>query len=258
MTEYAYAKINLFLSVGEKRSDGYHDIDTVMHTVSLYDEVSFKKGSSLRVFCDMDVPEKDNLAYRAAQAFFAHTGITPSVEITVKKRIPSQAGLGGGSADAAAVLRGLNKLYGARLSFSTLAQIGTPLGADIPFCVYGGKARCRGIGEKITVLGKELLHLVIVKPDANCPTGKMYGELDKINRETPEYKEGVYFNSFDTVCPPECKQAAAFLASLGASVSMLSGSGSAVFGVFDTELAARTAAEIAKSAYPFAVYSHTI
>lgn len=258
MTEYAYAKINLFLSVGCRRADGYHDIDTVMHTVSLYDEVSFKKGSSLRVFCDMDVPEKDNLAYKAAQSFFAYTGITPSAEITVKKHIPSQAGLGGGSADAAAVLRGLNKLYGTDLSVSVLAEIGTPLGADIPFCVYGGKARCRGIGEKITVLEKDSLHLVIIKPDANCPTGKMYGELDKISREIPEYREGVYFNSFDTVCPPECKEAMACLTALGASVSMLSGSGSAVFGVFDTECAARNAAEKAKSVYPFALYAHTV
>lgn len=258
MTEHAYAKINLFLSVGARRADGYHDIDTVMHTVSLYDEVTFKKGDSLRVFCDMDVPERDNLAYRAAQAFFTYTGITPSVEITVKKHIPSQAGLGGGSADAAAVLRGLNKLYGTGLTTPTLVEIGAPLGADIPFCVYGGKARCRGIGEKITVLEKELLHLVILKPDASCPTGKMYGELDKINREIPEYKESEYFNSFDSVCPPECKQATAFLSSLGASASTLSGSGSAVFGVFDTERAARTAAEKAKSVYPFAVYSHTV
>ncbi len=258
MTEHAYAKINLFLSVGNRRADGYHDIDTVMHTVSLCDEVSFKKGSSLRVFCDMDVPERDNLAFRAAVAFFDYTGLSPSAEITVKKHIPSQAGLGGGSADAAAVLRGLNKLYGAGLSIEELAEIGTPLGADIPFCVYGGKARCRGIGEKITVLQKELLHLVIIKPNTNCPTGKMYGELDKINRDIPEYKEGTYFNSFDAVCPPECKDAMAFLSAEGASVSMLSGSGSAVFGVFDTESAARKAAEKAKSVYPFSVYAHTI
>ncbi|MBO5402867.1 MAG: 4-(cytidine 5'-diphospho)-2-C-methyl-D-erythritol kinase [Clostridia bacterium] len=258
MTEYAYAKINLFLSVGEKRADGYHNIDTVMHTVSLCDEVIIEKAPALRVFCDMDVSEKDNLAYKAATAFYNYTGITPSAEITVKKHIPSQAGLGGGSADAAAVLRGLDKLYGAGLSTATLASLGTPLGADVPFCVYGGKARCKGIGEKITVLEKDFLHLVIIKPNANCPTGKMYGELDKINREIPEYREGVYFNSFDGVCPQECRDATAFLSASGASVSMLSGSGSAVFGVFDTESAARNAAEKAKSVYPFAVYAHTI
>jgi 4-diphosphocytidyl-2-C-methyl-D-erythritol kinase len=180
------------------------------------------------------------------------------IHVRLVKRIPSCAGMGGGSADAAAVLRGLNRLYGAGLSTATLASLGTPLGADIPFCVYGGKARCKGIGEQITVLEKDFLHLVIIKPGANCPTGKMYGVLDEINREIPEYDEGVYFNSFDAVCPQECKDAMAFLSASGASVSMLSGSGSAVFGVFDTESAARNAAEKAKSVYPFAVYAYTI
>lgn len=258
MTEKAYAKINLFLSVGEKRADGYHDIDTVMHTVSVYDEVSFAPCDTLHVTCDMDIDEKDNLAYKAAQAFFAYTGITPSVEITVKKHLPSQAGLGGGSADAAAVLRGLNKMYSASLDVQTLASIGASLGADIPFCVYGGKARCRGIGEQITPMEKDLLHLVIVKPDASCPTGKMYGELDSIERERLSYAEGVYFNSFDSVCPFQCRQAMDELRSLGASVSMLSGSGSAVFGIFETEEKAKEAARLLAGKYPFSVYAYTV
>lgn len=258
MTEKAYAKINLFLSVGKKRADGYHDIDTVMHTVSVYDEVVFAHSDTLRVVCNMDIDEKDNLAYKAAQAFFAYTGITPSVEITVKKHLPSQAGLGGGSADAAAVLRGLNKMYSASLDMQTLASIAAPLGADIPFCVYGGKARCTGIGEQITPMEKDLLHLVIVKPDASCPTGKMYGELDSIQREYVPYKEGVYFNSFDFVCPFQCREAIERLKLLGASDAMLSGSGSAVFGVFDTEVAARAVAGILGEEYPFSVYAYTV
>ena len=181
--------------MGGRRADGYHDIDTVMHTVSLCDEVSFEKCDTLRVFCDMDVPEKENLAYRAAQAFFDYTGITPSAKITVKKLVPSKAGLGGGSADAAAVLRGLNKMYGSGLDTQTLAHIGAPLGADIPFCVYGGKARCEGIGEIITPMEKEQLHLSIVKPDVDCPTGTMYALLDEAEREAVLYEEGSFFNS---------------------------------------------------------------
>ncbi len=258
MTEKAYAKINLFLSVGKKRADGYHDIDTVMHTVSLYDEVVLEKSDTLRVVCDMDIPETDNLAYKAAQASFAYTGIRPSVKITIKKHLPSQAGMGGGSADAAAVLRGLNKMYSASLDVQTLASIGAPLGADIPFCVYGGKARCRGIGEKITPLEKERLHLVIVKPDVACPTGKMYGELDNTEKEEVPYSEGVYFNSFDSVCPFQCREAIERLKSLGASVSMLSGSGSAVFGVFDTEETAKRTAKALETEYPFSAYAYTV
>ncbi len=258
MTEKAYAKINLFLSVGKKRADGYHDIDTVMHTVSLFDEVVLEKSDTLRVTCDMDIDEKDNLAYKAAQAFFAYTGITPSVEITVKKHLPSQAGLGGGSADAAAVLRGLNKMYSASLDVQTLASIAAPLGADIPFLVYGGKARCRGIGEIITPWEKECLHLVIVKPDVPCPTGKMYGELDKTEREYVPYTEGVYFNSFDSVCPFQCREAMDRLKSLGASVSMLSGSGSAVFGVFETGEKAKIVAKMLETEYPYSVYAYTV
>lgn len=258
MTEKAYAKINLFLSVGKKRADGYHDIDTVMHTVSVYDEVSFTQSDTLRVTCDMDIDEKENLAYKAAQAFFAYTGIIPSVEITVKKHLPSQAGLGGGSADAAAVLRGLNKMYSAGLDVQTLASIGAHLGADIPFLVYGGKARCRGIGEQITPMEKERLHLVIVKPEASCPTGKMYGELDKLEREYVAYSEGVYFNSFDSVCPFQCREAIERLTLLGASVAMLSGSGSAVFGVFETEVSARAVAGILREEYPYSVYAYTV
>ncbi len=258
MTEKAFAKINLFLSVFQKREDGYHHIDTVMHTVSLYDEVSFEKCDTLRVFCDMDVPEKENLAYKAAQAFFEYTGISPSVKITVKKLIPSKAGLGGGSADAAAVLRGLNKMYKAGLDVQTLARIGAPLGADIPFCVYGGKARCEGIGEVITPMETEKLYLAIVKPDVDCPTGKMYALLDESEREPVLYKEGLFFNSFDTVCPEECKKAVCRMKELGAKNAMLSGSGSAVFGVFQTEEQARKAAKTLEKEYPFSVYAHTI
>ncbi len=258
MTEKAFAKINLFLSVGQKREDGYHQIDTVMHTVSLYDEVLFEKCHTLRVVCDIDVSEKENLAYKAAQAFFGYTGTIPSVKITVKKHIPSKAGLGGGSADAAAVLRGLNEMYNAGLDTQTLARIGAPLGADIPFCVYGGKARCGGIGDIVTPMEKEHLHLAIVKPDADCPTGKMYSLLDETQRETVSYKENLFFNSFDTVCPSECKTAIKRLLALGAKNAMLSGSGSAVFGVFETEREAVSAAKELEKEYHFSVYAHTI
>lgn len=259
MVEKAYAKINLFLSVGDKRADGYHDIDTVMHTVSLFDTVELSEFEGLRVECaELDIPKEQNLAFRAAQAFFSHTGIIPSVRVSVNKRIPAQAGLGGGSADAAAVLRGLNKMYSAGLSLPVLAGIGSTLGADIPFCVYGGKARCRGIGDIILPLETEHLHLVIIKPQADCPTGKMYSALDNIQRTVPVYGEVEYFNSFDSVCPAECRAATQKLLSLGAETAMLSGSGSAVFGIFATEESARKAENAVKHEYPFVSYAYTL
>ena len=199
-----------------------------------------------------------NTAYKAARLFYEKAGIKPECEIYIKKVIPSGAGLAGGSADAAAVLRGLNKMYGSGLDIRTLADIGAPLGADIPFCVYGGKARCEGIGEIITPMEKEQLHLAIVKPDVDCPTGKMYALLDETQREPVLYEEGLFFNSFDAVCPEECKKAMERLLALGAKNAMLSGSGSAVFGVFQTEEKARKAAEVLEKEYPFSVFAQTI
>lgn len=254
----AFAKVNLFLSVGEKRPDGYHDIETVMHTVSICDRVEITYADTLTVVSDMDIPMEDNLAYKAASAFFSYTGITPSVKIEITKRIPSQAGMGGGSADAAAVLNGLNQMYKTNLTKQTLADIGVSLGADIPFLVYGGKALCRGIGEKITPMEKESLHLAVIKPEVGCPTGKMYGELDKTEREIPEYTEGLYFNSFDFVCPAECKTAISRLYSLGAETAMLSGSGSACFGIFKKAEDAVRASELLKKEYPFSEYAQTV
>lgn len=147
--ETAYAKINLTLSVGERRPDGYHDIDSVMHSISLHDTITLKKADtvSLSILKGSAPAGRDNLMVKAAEHFLAARHIIGGVSMTLAKEIPSEAGMGGGSSDAAAVLRGLSALYETGDTPETLAALGAALGADIPFCVLAGAARCEGIGE---------------------------------------------------------------------------------------------------------------
>ena len=150
ITEKAHAKINLTLTVGKKRKDGYHEIDTIMHVIDLHDTIILEKSENLKLTVEEGkAPEKEeNLMWKTAEEFYKKIKEKPQVHMKLYKRIPAQAGLGGGSADASAVLRGLNKLTKANLTKEELCEIGIKYGADIPFCIYEGSARCRGIGEK--------------------------------------------------------------------------------------------------------------
>lgn len=182
ITEIAYAKINFTLSVGEKRPDGYHRIDSVMHSISLSDTITLEKAPTISLSITYgEAPKgKENLMVQAAELFFAKKGLAGGVSLTLEKRIPSEAGMGGGSSDAAAVLRGLNRLYEANVSRETLAAWSASLGADIPFCVLGGAARCQGIGEILSPLPPWAdLPLLVIRPPVSVSTGKAYGELDK-------------------------------------------------------------------------------
>lgn len=183
LTEIAYAKINLTLSVGEKRPDGYHAIDSVMHSISLADTITLEKAPTISLSITYgEAPKgKENLMVQAAELFFQKTGISGGVTLTLEKRIPSEAGMGGGSSDAAAVLRGLQRLYDVPVSRETLATWSASLGADIPFCVLGGAARCQGIGDILSPLPPWAgLPLVVVRPPISVSTGKAYGELDRL------------------------------------------------------------------------------
>lgn len=187
ITEKAFAKINLTLSVGEKRKDGYHDIDSVMHSISLHDKITLEKSGeiSLSVTKGSAPSGQENLMWKAAELFFAETGISGGVRMELEKHIPAQAGLGGGSSDAAAVLRGLNRLMKTGLSAEELSDMGKRIGADVPFCITGGCCRCRGIGEKLTkVPGWNGLPLVIVRPPVAVETGKAYAVLDRAEKQT--------------------------------------------------------------------------
>lgn len=186
----ANAKINLGLKVCGKREDGYHLIDTVMHSVGLYDTLEIEKADKITVLCsNSDIDEKENIAYKAALKFFEATCISGGAQIKIEKNIPTCAGMGGGSADAAAVLLGLNRLYNANLSDERLCEIAVKLGADVPFFIKGGCQRAEGIGEVLTPhtpLNKG--YIVLAKADKKPSTAEMYRIIDgneqiKVNTE---------------------------------------------------------------------------
>ena len=155
--EGAFAKINLTLDVLDKRADGYHDLKSVMQTISIRDdiEIDLDTGKPWRLLCDKeDIPtDETNLAWKAARLYFDTIKKEPDgIEIRITKRIPAKSGLAGGSADAAAVLRALNRHYGEPLSILALAELGSSIGSDVPFCVLCGTAMVEGRGEQLRKL----------------------------------------------------------------------------------------------------------
>ena len=159
--ERAPAKVNLILSVGARRADGYHELTSLMETVSLCDKLTVTADDTLlpeiklSICGNYSVPEDpSNLVIRAAEAYFAATGTRFGVSVSLEKNVPTEAGLGGGSADAAATLRALNRMAGNPLSSDKLREIASTLGADVPFCLFGGTAICRGIGDVIEPIPK--------------------------------------------------------------------------------------------------------
>lgn len=270
--ERAYAKINLFLEVTGKRPDGYHNLVTVMQTVSLADILTFEKSLSpgLRLTVSGGVPAgEDNLVCRAAKAFFAATGLPFGVDITLEKHIPVSAGLGGGSADAAATLRALSRLSEVKLPPERLSEIALSVGADVPFLVSGGLAVCRGVGERITPVSHTVPGVIVVAiadervstPAAFAALDRMYADfrdfaphplLQEWERlsETGKFRPEAAFNRFESAILPECPGAAFLkesLLCLGARVAQMSGSGPSVFGIFDTGSQAEAAAKALES-----------
>ncbi|HBL84252.1 MAG: 4-(cytidine 5'-diphospho)-2-C-methyl-D-erythritol kinase [Clostridiales bacterium GWF2_38_85] len=261
--EKAYAKINLTLSVSEKRPDSYHNITTVMQSVTLFDTLYITKADEIRLACSRrKLPGgADNIAYHAAQVFFQHTGISGGADIVLQKHIPVAAGLAGGSTDAAAVLRGLNKLYNTKLSNEELQKLGRTFGADVPFCISGGTALATGIGDTLTpVENNTLMPLVIAIGSEGVSTKTMYDLLDNKPERLHVYTDDMIdalksgsqervaellANDFESVCMeirnsvPQLKNHMIQLNALGASMS---GSGTSVFGLFRSYTDAESAA----------------
>ena len=183
--EYAYAKINLTLDVLGKREDGYHDLKSVMQTISIRDDIEIDVGTGrpwMLVCNDGNIPTNEsNLAWKAASVFFDRIKKDPDgIEIRITKRIPTEAGLGGGSADAAAVLRALNKHYDSPMSIWALAELGASVGSDVPFCVVGGTAMVEGRGERLRKLpDMPDCVFVICKPDFSASTPMLYKKIDE-------------------------------------------------------------------------------
>lgn len=258
----AFAKINLTLDITGKREDGYHTIDSVMQAVSLCDTVELHRSAApgVRLSSDQErlpVNEK-NTAYQAAALFLEHCGFSQAgVELRLHKVIPSRAGLGGGSADAAAVLRGLDALFETRLSPQELLRLAARVGADVPFCLVGGAARCTGIGEQvepITPLPAETC-ILLCKPPAGVSTPRAYAQLDQNGYSrspaTPRMLAALengdlrqigrcLSNPFDEAMKlMQVRQIRKAMLSAGACGAMMSGSGSAVYGLFEKEENAR-------------------
>ena len=182
VTVHAPAKINLTLDIVGVREDGYHLLESIFQAVSVYDTITVKTkwGKSITLVADgCDCPAEKNTAYKAAEAFFRYTGLKKGVNITVKKHIPQQAGMGGGSADAAGVLWALNRLFNTRLTVGQLCEIGLTVGADVPFCVLGGTTFVTGIGEGLQPLPPlPDCYIVVAQPDEGISTKEAYAAVD--------------------------------------------------------------------------------
>lgn len=247
----AFAKVNLSLDVTGKRDDGYHTLSSVFQSVSLCDIVEIEKSDSISVKCsDLSLNGEDNLCNTAAVKFFEVAKIQGGAEIFIEKHIPLAAGLGGGSADASAVLKGLNELYGKPLSEQKLLEIALSLGADVPFCMVGGTKLCEGIGEIMTELPSlPECYIIIAKKGQKSSTGDMYKALDSnTNRkksDVEKIKSGLEtgslieifsgaYNCFESVCEQSALKEAREIASFNDAVYCgLSGAGPSVIAVYD-------------------------
>lgn len=269
----AYAKINLYLAVTGRRPNGYHDIESVMQSVSLHDTVTVELTPaagerSVSLSCsDSSLPTNEkNLAYRAAAAYLDAVGMdNVAVTIHIEKNIPIAAGLAGGSADAAGTLMALDELADSPLGKDALAAIGAGLGADIPFIIYGGTMTARGIGEILEPCPSlRDTVIVIVRPKESVSTAAAYAKIDEcglfgadsplsamvsaLDHSDLHLISRAAYNVFEAVLPEttEVFGIKKILSENGAVLSMMSGSGPSVFGLFEDENTA-VAASIAVS-----------
>lgn len=259
--ETAPAKINLTLDTLYKRDDGYHEVEMIMTTIDLSDRLSFEKRNDSRIVLKVDetfIPSDDrNLAYRAALLMKETYQIKQGVTITLEKNIPVAAGLAGGSSDAAATMRGMNRLFELNRSLDELSELSAAIGSDVPFCVYGTTALCKGRGEIIEILPKTPSAWVIVaKPQAGLSTPEIYGGLD-LSQPFPVHTEqclkAIEENDYDALCKslsnrlepvsmqlqPEIAKIKTNMLNNGADGALMSGSGPTVYGFAQRERQAR-------------------
>ena len=277
MTEFAFAKINLSLKIIGKRPDGYHEIESVMQRLSLHDTLLFtprKKGIDFVCRAEGVPNDESNLCVKAAKAYLEAAGIREGVAIELVKAIPAGAGLGGGSADAAAVLRAMASLYPASLD---LEKIALTLGADVPFCCSGTTSLCRGLGEKMTPVafaGKEKLFALVAKGPSSLSTPAVYRAFDEREKEPggetapllfamekggADAIRAALFNDLESAAvalQPSIAALKSLMEAYGAKNARMTGSGSAVFALFeDREKAERCASLLGQDGFFSAVCS---
>lgn len=272
--EGAYAKLNLTLDVLDKRPDGYHDLKSVMQTISIRDDVEIDIGTgkpwSMQCSDDTIPADERNLAWKAARMFFDTIGKDPGgIEIRIHKRIPVEAGMGGGSADAAAVLRALNKHYDNPFSILALAELGASVGSDVPFCTLCGTAMAEGKGERLRKLpDMPDCVFVICKPDFSSSTPALYKKIDEMTiavRPDHQAMESALLagdlgkiasnlcNVFDPLVTQEhleLNYIKSIFNSYGAVGQQMTGSGSAVFAIVESFEYAAVICNMLKENYP--------
>lgn len=262
ISEKARAKINLTLDVLYKRPDGYHEVEMIMQTVDLSDHVTFEEREQDHISITCTVPyipvDNRNLVYKAVDLMKTRFGIRKGIHIHLEKNIPVAAGLAGGSSDAAAALRGVNRLWNLGLTMDELAELGGEIGSDVPFCVYGGTAIARGRGERIERLPEPSpMWVVLVKPPIAVSTADVYrnlsvsdirehpdtalmvqalagGDLEKIAKQLGNVLETVTFKMH-----PEVERLKWQMMKFGALGALMSGSGPTVFAIADRETRAQ-------------------
>jgi 4-diphosphocytidyl-2-C-methyl-D-erythritol kinase len=255
----APAKINLTLDVLGKREDGYHEVEMVMTTIDLADRIDIYPRDDQRITidcsaCFVPVGERNHV-YQMAQILKTRLGIQKGVHFYIQKNIPVAAGLAGGSSDAAAALRGLNRLWGLGLTTEEMAQLGSEVGSDVSFCVHGGTALARGRGEKIISLpAPPPAWVVLAKPPIGVSTADIYGrvtmnEVNRFSRHSMDMVEAIKQRDYDAMCHtmgnhletvtlslyPEVRRLKEQMIRFGADVSLMSGSGPTVFCLVDKE-----------------------
>ena len=268
VTVLAPAKLNLALDVVGLLPNGYHNLDMTMQAITLYERVVLRRSNTLSLSLPgSPVAANDsNTAIKAAIAFFRYTGLLAGVDITIYKNVPVRAGMAGGSADAAGVLVGLNALYGAKLSMSELCALGAKIGADVPFALMGGTCRVQGVGDILKALPPcPDCWFVVAMPSVGVSTPEAFARYDTmgspVHPNCEAQEQAIRANDLRGVCaaagnalehcsgavetPAICKT----LRAHGAVTAQMTGSGAAVFGIFDDENAARNAAVELKKGY---------
>lgn len=265
----APAKVNLYLAVGARRSDGYHDVETVLAALDLVDTVTLSEADDLSFECsrDLGIPAAENLVVKAVEALAAQAGRQPHVAITLDKQIPHGAGLGGGSSDAAAAIAGLAQLWDLDLPQEALVEVAASLGADVPFFLRGGVALFDGRGDQfVRQLPFVPLDIVLVRPDELVPTGAAYAGFDRIMQPGAPGSAGLitalnggipagiaaalYNNMTEASCGlvGSVAEALAWVSgATGVVGAAMAGSGSAVFGVCESAYHAQECATQAQS-----------
>ena len=268
VTVLAPAKLNLALDVVGTLPNGYHDLDMVMQAIDLQERLVLRRSPylNLRMPGSFVPVNNKNTAIKAALAFFDYTGLLAGVDITIHKAVPVRAGMAGGSADAAGVLVGMNELYGAKLSMSELCAIGATIGADVPFALMGGTCRVRGVGDLLKPLPPcPDCRFVVVMPSIGVSTPEAFQRYDQmgspVHPDCERQEAAIRAGDLAAICAAAgnalehcsgAQETPAICAKLnehGALTSQMTGSGAAVFGVFDGEDAARAAVQALQGSY---------